>query len=185
MECYKPLDPVPPYKIPDRLPPQDIASTIAVRLTGAPADGNMQAAASAPGAPKRVVWVDHGDEVLVHLDSLRTQIVGRTLLVSVDLETDQTGRASLIVPLVLGGADDPAGLVAVTEDLPRGNGLLASRWGPILQDALWASLTNLAADHASERLLAPRGIALTPDGLQLHAAAPVSASLTGGNTTGR
>jgi hypothetical protein len=185
MELFKPPDPIPAsHKIPDRLPQADVASAIALRLGGAPADGSAQRVGSAP-APRHVIWIDRGDEVLVYLDSVRTQIVGGMLLVSIDLETDQTGRASLIVALALGGADDPAGLVAVTDDLPRGNGLLASRWGRILQDAVWGSLTGLAADHAGERGLAPQSIALVGDALQLRAAAPVAAIVTARDETGR
>jgi hypothetical protein len=89
-------------------------------------------------AQKAVIWVDRGDEVLVHLDSVRVKIADRLLLMSVDLETDQTGRTPLIAAFALGDDKDPAGLVAVTDDLPRGNGVLASRWGKILQEALWA-----------------------------------------------
>jgi hypothetical protein len=92
------------------------------------------------------------------------------LLLSVDLETDQTGRTPLVVALALGNADDPAGLVATTDELPHGNGLLASRWGKPLQDAVWASLLGLATDHAEERGLAPQSITASAGTLQLSAA---------------
>jgi hypothetical protein len=105
-----------------------------------------------------VIWVDRGDEVLVHLDSISIRISVGVLLVSVDLETDQTGRTPLVVTLALGVPGDPAGLVAVTDELPRGNGLLAARWGQTLQQAVWASLLQVAGDHAAERGLHPLGI---------------------------
>jgi hypothetical protein len=87
---------------------------------------------------------------------------------SVDLETDQTGRTPLVVAFALGSRDD-AGLVAATDELPRGNGLLAARWGPALRAAAWASLLMLAQDHANERGAAPLGLALTGGQLHLHA----------------
>jgi hypothetical protein len=39
--------------------------------------------------------VDAADEVLVHLDSIQVRFLDRMIVVSVDLETDQTSRAPL------------------------------------------------------------------------------------------
>jgi hypothetical protein len=116
-----------------------------------------------------VIWIDGGDEVLVHLDSLRTTILDGMILVSLDLETDQTGRTPMVVSFAVGGTNDPAGLVAVTEEFPRGNGLLASRWGSAIQAAAWSSLLSLAAEHASERFSAPLGISAVKGALTLTA----------------
>jgi hypothetical protein len=150
--------------IPDQLAGPDVARYLAVRLAGTTADG------SAPPAsvPARVVWVDHGDEVLVHLDSTTTQIAGRSLLVSIELECDQTGRTPLVVAFAL-PLDEAAGLVLATDEYPRGNGLLAARWGPAVQSAAWSALLTLAGDHAAERDLAPRGLTVTGGQLRLIA----------------
>src|ERR1700680_1416751 len=162
-ECPPP--PGPPYKIPDQLDAPAPATALQATLAGTPADGSAPPAQ----APAKVVWVDHGDEVLAHLDSLETRVVSGKLLVSLDLETDQTGRTPLVVAFALGGANDPAGLVAVTEPFPRGNALLASRWGEAVQAAIWSGLLALAQDHAKERDSAPRGIAAVESSLQFHA----------------
>ena len=154
-------------RIPDRVDERTLSATLQGRLAGAPADGTTLAPGAAPHL--KVIWVDQGDEVLVHLDSLHSRIVGRTLLVSLDLETDQTGRTALVVPMALGAADDPAALVAITDDLPRGNGLLASRWGRVLQDAVWAGMLGIARDHAAERGLEPRGITVDAGSIRLVA----------------
>jgi hypothetical protein len=160
-------------KIPDVLDGVALGGVLIPRLTGTPADG---AKARATGAtPRMVVWVDGGDEVLAHLDSVRTQIASQVILVSIDLETDQTGRATLVVPFAI-GRDDTAGLVAVTDEFPRGNGLLAARWGAAVQAAAWSALLALASDHASERGLAPRGLAITDGRLRLVAGQALSAS---------
>src|ERR1043165_5920410 len=132
----------PPPAIPDRLDESALAGTIAVRLGGLPADGSKPPAQP----PSKVIWVDQGDELLVHLDSIQTRIMDRMLLVSVDVETDQTGRTSLVVPFALGNATDPAGLVAVTDHYPRGNGLLASRWGEAVQAAVWSTVLGIAKE---------------------------------------
>ena len=141
-----------------------------MRLAGTPADGTKPS----EQAPSKAIWVEGGDEVLVHLDSIQTRILDGMLLVSVDLESDQTGRATMVVPLALGGANDPAGLVAVTDQFPRGNGLLASRWGEALQAAVWATILGIASDHAGERGAAPVGISTAAGTVTLHAGPALS-----------
>ncbi len=141
-----------------------LSSALIPRLAGAPADGSN--ANSAAPAPAKVIWVDGGDEVLAHLDSVQAQIVGQTVLISIDLETDQTGRTTLVTPFAL-GTDDTAGLVAATDEFPRGNGLLAARWGATVQAAAWSALLALASDHAAERGKAPRALTITNGRLQL------------------
>ena len=81
----------------------------------------------------------------------------------------------LIVALTL-SADpkDPAGLVAATDEYPRGDGRLAARWGRAFQAAAWASLLSIAQDHAAQRSLAPRNISVGPNGLTLQAGPPLS-----------
>jgi len=163
-------------KIPDSFNEQSLAAALSQRLAGSSAIGTSIPATGA----QAVIWVDRGDEVLVHLDSVRTKINAGMLLVSVDLETDQTGRASLVVVLAMGNASDPAGLLATTDDLPRGNGMLAARWGKTLQNAVCGSLLAVASAHASERLAAPVGISAAAGVLQFHAgAAPVIAPRPG------
>ena len=102
----------PAYKIPDRFDGSKLAEEIGLRILGSAADGSERDPLAAPG-PK-VIWVDEGDEVLVHLDSTRVRVIERSLLVSVDLETDQTGRSPVVVAFALGNREDQAGLFAVT-----------------------------------------------------------------------
>lgn len=164
--------PSPQPSIPDTLDTGTLTSILMPRLAGTPADGSA-ARTAAFDAPARVIWVDGGDEVLVHLDSMTTQIVGQTVLIAVDLETDQTGRTPLIVPFAV-GTDETAGLVAATDEFPRGNGLLAARWGSAVQAAAWTALLSLANDHATERGQAPRGLAIANGRLQLVAGPPLT-----------
>jgi hypothetical protein len=165
-----PPDSRPPLKIPDKLDEPALACAIAQRIAGTPADGT----APPEQPPARIIWVEQGDEVLVHLDSIRTRVLDRLLLVALDLEADETGRATLVVPLALGNAADPAGLVAVTDDYPRGNGVLASRWGDALQAAVWSSVLALASDHAAERGATPLGISASAGALTLQAGSRLS-----------
>jgi hypothetical protein len=157
--------------IPDAIDERTLGVLLGTRLAGTTAADGSGATSS---APQKVIWVEQGDEVLVHLDSIAVRIMDGIVLVSVDLETDQTGRTPLVVSFSVGSGNDPAGLVAVTEDFPRGNGLLASRWGRALQAAAWASLLGIATDHATERSSAPLGIAAVAGTLSLKAGAPLT-----------
>ena len=143
-----------------------LAAQLRGRLIGPPSDGS---AAAQPATVKQVVWVDAGDEVLVHLDSIKVRLLDRAIVVSIDLEADQTGRAPLIVTFSLGGARDQAGLVATTDEIPHGNPLLAARWGRVVQSALWAALMGLASDHAAERGQEPQAIQVKPGTIQFKA----------------
>jgi len=159
--------PCKPPKIADRMDETSLTKHLVTRLAGTPADGGTAPQQS----PNKVIWVEGGDEVLVHLDSVRTAILDGMILVSIDLETDQTGRTSMVVPFAVGRPNDPAGLVAVTEDFPSGNGVLASRWGRTLQTAAWSSLISLANEHAAERAAAPLGISAVKGTIALTAGA--------------
>lgn len=158
---------------PQQLDDKTISTQLAVRLAGRAADGSRS---PVTGPPKTIVWVDAGDEVLVHLDSIAVRILATALLVSVDLETDQTGRSSLIVSLALSTGNDAGGLLAVTDELPRGNGALAARWGPSLQAAVWASLLGLAQDSAAQLSGVPRALTLAGGKLNIQAGPPLQAS---------
>jgi hypothetical protein len=154
--------------IPGQITGTDVASYLAVRLAGTPADGSAPPAAN----PSSVVWVDSGDEVLVHLDSTTTQIAQQSLLVSIDLECDQTGRTPLVVAFAL-PPDDTAGLVVATDEYPRGNGLLAARWGAAVQAAVWSAFLSLASDHAAQHGQVPRALAVADGNLHLISGQPL------------
>lgn len=169
-----PPPPPPVYTIPDQLNETDLITQLSVRLVGTAANG-VPMPAGTP-APSKVVWVDHGNEVLVHLDSTAIRILDRMVLVSVDLETDQTGRTPLVCSFAVSGPGEVGGLVATTDDLPRGSGQLASCWGQQLQTAVWSSLMGLANDHAAERNLTPRAISAAAGTLSLNAGAALTSS---------
>ncbi len=148
-----------------------LAAELGARLPGTSADASQLLNVS----PTTIIWVERGDEVVVHLDSLQVRLLAGSLLVSVDLETDQTGRAPLVAAFALGAAGDPAGLTAVTDDLPKGLGTLTARWGKTLQAALWASLLGFAQDAAAQQGGAPIGLAVSQGSLTVIAGTPLSA----------
>jgi hypothetical protein len=123
----------------------------AVALVQQALAGNKPLPASLKGAARTLLWDDHGDQALVHVDSVVVRFVKRFAFVSVELETEQTGRAALIVTLAFGSTQDGAGLYAATDQLPRGHPLLAARWGELLQQTVWSAFVDLARQHAGER----------------------------------
>jgi hypothetical protein len=161
-----------PLRYPDRYTELSLATELGIRLIGRSADGTPLPS-STERPTQKVVWVDAGDEVLVHLDSINIKIIDGMLLVSIDLECDQTGRTALIVPLALGSGEVAAGMVATTEEFPRGNGLLASRWGAAVQAAVWGALLGLLNDFATERDLAAISFSATSGALSLTADEPL------------
>jgi hypothetical protein len=103
-----------------------------------------------------VVWSEAGDEVLVHLDSLKAQAVQGTLVMGVDLEADETPRERVIVRVAL-GKDRHGRLVGITDECPDGKGLLAARWGRSVQDALWSAVVGIVtSEPASPGARPPR-----------------------------
>ena len=70
---------------------------------------------------------------------------------TVELESEQTGRRALTVPFAFAGSTAIAGSV-------YGDPHLVSRWGHILQDALWSALRGVAGPSASLRLDGRRAV---------------------------
>lgn len=171
-----------PLRYPDRYDDVGLAGEIAIRIAGRPADGSLAPTGPRTGRLQKVIWVDAGDTVLVHLDSTRVKLLDQTIVASIDVECDQTGLVTMVGVFVTGNGSDPAGLVCVTDETPRGNGLMAARWGPQIQAALWSALLGLVGDHAKERNLAPLGFIASPGALQLFAgqSIAISAAAAGG-----
>jgi hypothetical protein len=159
----------PPGQIPDRLDDGRLRDEISVRISGSPADGRATQSVTA----QQVIWVDAGDEVLVHLDSTKVKSINGTILVSVDLETDQTGRSPVVLAFSLAAGGGPGSLIATTDELPHGEPRLVARWGRVLQDAVWAALIDLARQHAGERGGWPAGLTAEPGALRLTAGPPI------------
>lgn len=161
-------------EIPRRLDQATLTEALARRLAG---DAIEKPLTPKSVVPPAVIWTDGGDEVLVHLDSIKAVIQARTIVVAVDLQTDQTGRQTLVMPFAVGGARDPAGLLAVTEDLPRGDGLLVGRWGAVLQNAVWGALLGMVDDYAGRLNQIPFGFTAAAGQLTLRTAAKSEVSV--------
>ncbi len=152
----------PGIQVPDTLKAADLAGRVRAAITGPNASGS-----------EAIVWQDHGDEVVVHTSTLQVRLVPPALFAAVDMESDQTGRGSLIVRLVFGNQEDAAGLFATTDEVVRGQPALAARWGSIFRDLVWSALLGLSRDHAVERGQAPLSINIGQGALQFAASASI------------
>lgn len=156
------------YSVADRIDEAAVTELLRLALAG----GQPLPAEAAGG--RSVLWRDLGDEVLVHLDSVAVRLVPRFAFVSVELESEQTGRAPLIVTLAMGSTQDGAGLFAATDDLPRGHPLLAARWGAVLRQTVWSALLGLATQHADERGKVPLSMHVLEGRLRFGAEKPLA-----------
>ncbi|HSS49413.1 MAG TPA: hypothetical protein VLX28_10735 [Thermoanaerobaculia bacterium] len=90
-----------------------------------------------------VAWQDGDAEVLVYVGSLALRLTQGWLVVSVDLESKETGRGTLRVPFFLGRAERGAGLHASCGQDPGNHPALAGRWGGVLQTAIWNGVLDV------------------------------------------
>lgn len=155
------------YSVRDVLDEQAMAELVRQALAGQTDLGPVGA-----NRLQTILWDDFGDQVLVYLDSVIVKLIKRLFIVSVDFECEQTGRAPLIVTLALGSVQDGAGLVATTNEAPRGHPLLAARWGRIFQETVWAALLGTARTHANERGKVPLSVHVLDGHLRFGAAPP-------------
>jgi hypothetical protein len=120
-----------------------------------------------------VVWNDRGAQLLLYVDSLLVRVVKTMLVVAVDTETVEFGRAPLIVRFVFGADSDPATLVAVTDETAHGHPVIAARWGELFRSVIWAALVRLLVAQAAKGGLRPFSISLHEDQLKVRSEAPV------------
>jgi hypothetical protein len=167
--------------VPAKLDPRPLAAALAPVLAGRPADGSAPATTEATGttSPKAVIWVDGGDEIVAHLDSLTIKVLDSAVVMSLDLEDDTTGRAPVVVRFAVSSASGDVGLIAATDEVAGGTPALAARWGQAVQNAAWAALLGLAQEHATAHGQAPQGISAVAGALRLHLEAPVDLTQAG------
>lgn len=122
------------------------------------------------GSPE-VVWSDGGAQILLYAAKLRAITQGNVLIVAVDTESAEFGVAPLIVRFVFGSEQEPAFLVAATDETALGHPQVAARWGDLFRDVIWAAFARLAEVSAAGKT--PAGLRLSPAGLELTTDDPV------------
>ena len=110
-----------------------------------------------------VVWQEDGHRLLIRTESVAVRSVDGWLLVNLDVQTDQTGRATLQFVFFLGRAAEGSGPQAAgVVNAPNALAAqVADRWGAELQRVLWdgvldgveASIARAAALKPGKSLL--------------------------------
>lgn len=123
---------------------------------------------------QQVVWSDRGSQLLLHVDSLQVRLVNTMLVVAIDTETVEFGKAPLIVRFIFGTDKDPAALVASTDETAHGHPVIAARWGELFRSVVWAAVVRLSVAQATKGGLQPRSISLREDHIAFGSDEPVS-----------
>lgn len=166
---YRPLDArrklVPGAAAPDLLRVPAAVATRALR-----AAAHLVADVPA-GSPPTVVWVQGASELLVRLDALTLECTTGLVTLGIPVDCDQLGKPTpILVPLAVGSANRPAGLVMSTFDRLAGPDVITRIWSAALTAFAWEALVHLASQlsaavgkDAAGRPLVPASIAAEAD----------------------
>jgi hypothetical protein len=181
-ECRRLLDLV-RQRCPGLLPPDPVeAGTVVGPVHLTPDEAALlfpPAAAAAAGIdpirvdrPGPVLWKEGDRELLVDTVKVVARFGKGVIVVSIPVSCDQTRQAFVHVSFVVGDPREPAGLVAVTEERPRGPAVVVDAWGESLVAFAWHVVLEVVTNVAGEAgrdvdgsRLVPIGIAASPDGL--------------------
>jgi hypothetical protein len=126
----------------------------------------------APEPPGPVLWREGDRELLVDTAKVVARFGSGVIAVSIPVSCDQTRPAFVHVSFVVGKPEEPAGLVATTEDRPRGPAVVVDAWADNLVAFAWHIVLEVVTNVAGEAgrdldgsRLVPIGIAANPDGL--------------------
>jgi hypothetical protein len=107
-----------------------------------------------PDGKAPVLWRDADSELLVFPGETRVRFAKGFVFVELTVATDQTGRDTIVFPFRVGSSPNEAVATAVTETVPRGNPIIAARWGATATRIVWHAVLR-----AGEGLLARRKLA--------------------------
>lgn len=178
-ECQRMLDAV-RKRCPGLLPAEPVpAGTVvaAVELSTKEADSLFpSAAATVSGAQAlgadpvaAVLWREGDRTLLVRPAEVSARFGPGVVVVTVPVECDQTGPTSVYVTFVVGTDKTPAGLLASTEERPRGPAAVVDAWGESLVAYAWHVLIAVVTDLAGAAGRDLDGSRLVPTGLEVDA----------------
>jgi hypothetical protein len=137
------------------------------------------AAVTAAGLPTgidagQVVWSQGGNELLVTLAKVAVHVDNGIALVDIPVSCDQETEGHVTVAFAVGDDRRPAGMLAVTEDRPRGPRIVVDVWGESLTAFAWQVLLTVstavaggAGQDVDGAPLIPVGLAATGDELRI------------------
>lgn len=163
---------------PDPVGPGTVVGTVhlnpdeAARLfpSAAAVAAGLDPLATEPRGP--VLWREGDRELLVDTAKVVARFGSGVIAVSIPVSCDQSRPAFVHVSFVVGQPQAPAGLVAATEERPRGPAVVVDAWGDSLVAFAWHVVLVVVTQVAGEAgrdldgsRLVPIGIAANPDGL--------------------
>jgi|EndMetStandDraft_7_1072992.scaffolds.fasta_scaffold03077_2 hypothetical protein len=123
-----------------------------------------------PDSGDAFVWTQADDEVVVHAGKTRVVTGEGVVAVALTLECVETdGPTEVVVPFACGSKANLVGMIAATENRPRGPAILVDRWGDAVIATAWQALLDVADSAAS-------GTGTDIDGRPLRAGAIVAGS---------
>jgi hypothetical protein len=119
-----------------------------------------------------VVWAEHDRELLVEAARVSVRLGPGVVAVTIPVRCEEVGATAVHVTFAVGDPDRPAGLLAATEERPRGPRLVVELWGEALVAFAWTLLLQVAA-HVARAAgtdedgagLVPAAVAASPDGI--------------------
>lgn len=109
-----------------------------------------------------LLWQRGGNSLLVMPDQLALRLAGGVLALSLPVRCDQSEATEVHVSFVVGDPGRPAGLMAVTEERPRGPAAVVDIWGETIVAFCWHVVLQVASSLAAETGLDEDGAALIP-----------------------
>jgi hypothetical protein len=136
------------------LPPGKVGAPLPVSSSDLPALARaaIRAASGLPPAPatgvppvEGVTWVDGDRELYVAVEQVDVKLAPGAIAVTIPVRCDQAGATEVDVSFAIGLPDRPLGLVAATEDRPRGPDVVVDVWGDALIALAWQCLLDVAS----------------------------------------
>lgn len=116
-----------------------------------------------------VLWQSAAGELLVRPAQLRLQMRDGLLGISLPIFCDQTGAAEVHITFAVGSPQRAAGLLATTEERPRGPAAVVDVWGDALVGLAWQAVLTLLEGLAAESGRDQDGMPLLPVALTVGA----------------
>jgi hypothetical protein len=133
-----------------------------------------QGISGAAGAPGTVIWQLQGHELEVFVSQVQVKLDDGLIAVSIPVSCDQVESTIVQVPFAIGSKAAPAGMIAVTEQTPRGPDTIVKVWGEALVAFAWHTLltvltkiAGLAGVDADGAGLIPAAITAGTDGVRI------------------
>ena len=114
------------------------------------------------GAPATVVWQLHDHELQVFVSQVQVKLDDGLISVSIPVSCDQVTSAIVQVPFAIGSKAAPAGMIAATEQAPRGPDVIVKVWGEALVAFAWHTLLTVLTKIAGRVGVDADGAGLIP-----------------------